>query len=113
MAIVRITKNLEKEINKRFRKESLKIIHHLYSLNENPTKGKELGAVGSSVIKEIKYKSFRFYFITKGHKLKILKAEELKDLLIKFVRMSNKKDQQKTINEIKIILRILGDEGFD
>jgi len=113
MAIVRITKSLEKEINKKFKKESIKVINYLYSLKENPKKGKELGAIGSSVIKEMKYKSFRFYFITKGHKLKILKAEELKELLIKFVRMSNKKDQQKTINEIKTILRNLGEEGFN
>ena len=60
------------------------------------------------VTKELKYKSFRFYFITDGFKIKMLGKEELSNLLIKFVRMSNKKEQQKTINEIKAVLRVRG-----
>jgi len=108
MAIVRITENLEKEINKKFKKESIKVIEHLYSLSKNPKKGKPLANVGKVVIKELRYdKGFRFYFITDGYKLKILKSEELSDLLIKFVRMSDKKSQQKTIEEIKYVLRML------
>lgn len=31
---------------------------------------------------------------------------------MKFVRMSEKKDQQKVIEEIKRILRSIGEEGF-
>ena len=113
MAKVRITDSLEKEINKKFKKKSIKIFEHLYSLEENPKKGKPLARVGNIVIKELRYdKTFRFYFITDGFKLKLLKSEELKDLLIKFVRMSDKDSQQKTINEIKGVLRSLGDEGF-
>ena len=38
---------------------------------------------------------------------------KLVDSLIKFVRMSNKKDQQKTINEIKEILIKVGLRGFE
>jgi len=34
------------------------------------------------------------------------------DLLIRFVRMSDKKDQQKTINEIKKILQKFGPQKF-
>lgn len=75
-------------------------------------KGKEVGCVGSILIKEIKYKNYRFYFVTDGYKVKFLKTEELTDLLIRFVRMSIKKDQQKVIDEIKYILRKLGSEGF-
>ena len=112
MAEVIITKNLEKEINKKFRNESIKIFELLYSLKENPKKGKVLGNVGKIVIKEIRYENFRFYFITEGYKLKLLKIEELMDLMIKFVRMSDKNSQQKTIDEIKVVLRKLGDEGF-
>ena len=113
MAIVRITEKLEEEINKKFKKKSIEIFELLHSLEENPKKGRPLGNVGNIIIKEIRYdKGFRFYFITEGYKLKILNSEELKDLLIKFVRMSDKKDQQKTINEIKDVLRKLGDEGF-
>ena len=35
------------------------------------------------------------------------------DLLIRFVRMSNKKDQQESINEIKKILINFGPEGLN
>ena len=84
----------------------------MYSLVENPNKGKALGHVGGIVIKEIKYKSFRFYFITDGYKLKIMDKEKLADMLIRFVRMSDKKNQQKIIDEIMKILIKLGPEGF-
>jgi len=112
MAKVVITKKLEEEISKKFKKESIKILGLMYSLKENPKKGKAIGRVGEIIIKELKYKSFRFYFITDGLKLKLLKVEELSDLLIKFVRMSDKKSQQKTIDEIKSVLRSLGEQGF-
>ena len=112
MARVIINEILKKEIFKKFKKDSKKILNHLYSLSDNPKKGKLLGNVGKIIIKELRYKSFRFYFITDGYKLKLLKAKELSDLLIKFVRMSDKNSQQKTINEIKHVLRSLGDEGF-
>ena len=112
MAKVVITTELEEEINKRFKGESVKIFELIYDLKENPKKGKEVGCVGGIVIKEIRYKVYRFYFITDGYKIKFLKSEELTDLLIKFVRMSDKDTQQKVINEIKNILRALGGEGF-
>ena len=112
MAKVVITEFLEKEINKKFKKESVKIFELLYSLEENPKKGKFIAQVGDIVLKEIKYKSFRFYFITDGYKLKILKSNELEDLLIKFIRVSDKNTQQKVINEIIFILTSLGSEGF-
>jgi len=112
MAKVIFTKKIEEEINKIFKKESIKIFESMRELENNPHKGKPLGQVGGIVIKEIRYESYRFYFITDGFKLKMLQKEELNDLLIKFVRMSDKKTQQKTIDEIKDILRMLGEEGF-
>lgn len=112
MAKVIITKKLEEEINKKFKGQSVNIFELMYSLKENPNKGKELGQVGGILIKELRYESFRFYFITNGYKLKLLKKEELDELLVKFVRMSDKKTQQKVIEEIKEILRKFGSEGF-
>ena len=113
MAKVEITESLFKEIEKKFKGGAHKVIDLLETLEDNPKKGKPLANVGKIVIKEIRYdRSFRFYFIADGYKLKVLKAEELKDLLIKFVRMSDKNSQQKTIEEIKYVLRNLGDEGF-
>jgi hypothetical protein len=112
MAKVEIVRSLAREIEKRFKGEAREIVKLLRSLEENPHKGKLVGSVGGLVIKELKYKSFRFYFITEGNNLKVFSREELTNLLIKFVRMSNKKDQQKVIDQIKGILRALGDEGF-
>lgn len=112
MARVTIAESLKNEILKKFKEESKIIFKQMNSLAENPHKGKELGHVGGIVIKELRYKNFRFYFITDGYKLKIMDESKLIDLLIRFVRMSDKKDQQRTIDEIKKILIYFGPEGF-
>jgi flavodoxin len=103
-----ITNQLEKEIFKKFgKKECLDIIDLFETLKENPNKGKKVGSVGSVLIKEIKYKSYRFYFLTNRYELKLLLKGEIVDLLFKFIRMSKKNNQQKVINEIKNILKNL------
>ena len=112
MAKVEITNSLFREIKKKFKGEAHKIIDLIETLEKNPKKGKLLGNVGGIVIKEIRYKKYRFYFVTDGYKLKIMNESDLKDLFIKFVRMSDKKSQQKVINEIRGILRKFGKEGF-
>ena len=113
MVQVTILEKLKDEILKKFKGESKTIFKQMYSLTESPHKGKLLGQVGGVVIKELRYKSFRFYFITDGYKLKIMDESKLVDLLIRFVRMSDKKDQQETISEIKKILLNFGLKGFD
>ena len=107
-----ITPSLKEEIFSVFRGESKEILTLLCTLEENPKKGKDVGAVGNIVIKELKYNKFRFYFITDRYKVRVLSTQELKDLLIKFVRMSEKKDQQDVINEIRRVLLNIGVEGF-
>ena len=113
MAKVEIAASLFEEINKKFKQKSVEILEHLKSLENSPNKGKLLGTVGGIIIKELKYDGFRFYFITDGFKLKCMNEEELVDLLLRFVRMSDKKAQQETINEIKHILRTLGPQGLN
>ena len=113
MAKVIITKNLKDIILKKFKSESNKIFQLMYSLKENPKKGKSIGQVRGVIIKELKYKKFRFYFITNGFDLKFLKIEDLQNLVIKFIKMSDKKNQGKIIAEIKKILKSLGEEGFN
>lgn len=112
MAKVIIHQDLKEEIYKKFKDESLTIFKLMESMEENPKKGKVIGVVGSSIIGEIKYKLFRFYYVSDGYRIKMLSISQLHDLVIKFVRMSEKKDQQKTIEEIKKILRNLGEQGF-
>lgn len=112
MAKVIIVESLENKILKKFKQESDDIFKLMYELRENPQKGKELGQVSGIVIKELRYKSFRFYFITDGFKVKFMQKSDLEDLVIKFIRMSGKKSQQRVINEIKNILRKFGQETF-
>lgn len=112
MAKVEIVESLFEEINKKFKHQSLEVLALLKSLESSPRKGKPLGTIGGIVIKELKYNHFRFYFITDGFKIKCLNEEKLVDLLLLFVRMSDKNHQQETINEIKHILRTIGSGGF-
>ncbi len=104
MAKVEIAEELKEEIFKKFNGDSKKIFRLMLSLGESPRKGKLLGHVGGVAIKELKYKSFRFYFVVDAYKVKFLEIDELEDLLIKFVRMSDKRNQQKVIGEIREFL---------
>jgi hypothetical protein len=113
MVRIEIVKSLFEEIEKTFKKDSDKIFDLIESVKDNSNKGKLVGNVGGMVIKELKYQKFRFYFITDGFKLKFLDANELNDLLIRFVRMSDKKSQQKVINEIKNVLIKTGSASFE
>ena len=113
MAKVIITDALFKIIKKKFSTtEADLIIDILESLETKPHKGTALTNIGKVLIKEIKHKKYRFYCITDGHILKFGTEEEISSLLIKFVKMSDKKDQQKTINEIKHVLISMGFKGF-
>ena len=112
MAKVQIIQSLFQQIQAKFKGESHQVIDLLESLEDSPHKGKFLGNVGGFVIKKLKYKNFRFYFITDGHILKCIDQDKLVDLLLLFVRMSDKNHQQQTINEIKQVLRTIGAGGF-
>ncbi|MBU0979373.1 MAG: hypothetical protein KJ709_01085 [Nanoarchaeota archaeon] len=112
MAKVIITSSLKEEVFKRFQASSEDILLKMKSLESQPHKGKALGHVAEIVIKELKYGKFRFYFITDGRILKFGTEDELASLLIKFIRMSEKKDQEKTIEKIRGALKSMGFDGF-
>ncbi|HIH32052.1 TPA: hypothetical protein HA235_05065 [Candidatus Woesearchaeota archaeon] len=107
-----VLNKLRDEIVKTFKKECLKIFSLIGDLENNPQKGKILGHVGNMSIRELRYKNYRFYFIVDGHKLYLFTKNQIEDILIQFVRMSKKNDQQKTIDEIKEILEKIGEKGF-
>ncbi len=108
MIIIKILNSLRNEIFKKFKHDSLKVLSLIEELENNPNKGKILGKVGNFSIRELKYQSFRFYFILDSYKLYLFNKKELAELLIKFVKMSKKNNQQKTIEEIKKILNAIG-----
>jgi hypothetical protein len=112
MAKVTITASLKEQVFKRFKAESERIFLQMKSLEDRPHRGKAVGNVAGIVLKEIKYEKFRLYFITDGHVLKFGTEDELAALLIKFVRMSEKKSKQKNIDEIKNILISIGFESI-
>jgi len=113
VAKVIISEFLFKQIEKKFNNsEANKIVDLMISLENNPRKGKSLTHVDNIIIKELKHKKFRFYFITDGHILKFGTEDELANLLIKFIRMSDKKDQKKIIKEIKDVLTSFGFEDL-
>jgi hypothetical protein len=109
MAEVIISESLKEDVFKKFKQKSIDIFELFLELEQNPKKGKLLSSVGGVLIKELKYSSHRFYFITDGHRLKFGTEDELASLLIKFIRMS---DQKKVIDEIKSTLKIFGYDGF-
>ena len=113
MAKVIIINSLLKEIEKRFKQEAHKVIDFLETLETNPNKGKLLISISGILIKELKYKSFRFYFIVDGYLIKVVDEASLSKLIIKFVAMSDKKHQQETINEIKQFLRTFGKNSLN
>lgn len=113
MAKVEIVRSLYIEILKRFKKESVKVLQHLKSLEDSPRKGKVLGAAGNVLVKELKYRGFRFYFLVDGLRLKFISEEELVDLLMRFVRMSDKKHQKEVIEDIRHVLLTIGPKGFE
>ena len=112
MVKIEIAESLFEEIEKKFKREASKIFDLFETLEENPRKGKILGSAGRLLIKELKYNGFRFYFLVDGFRLKLISEEELIDLLMRFVRMSDKKHQQEAIEDIKHILKTIGLKGF-
>ena len=112
MAKVVITRALREEVFKTFKASSEKIFLQMQSLEEEPHKGKALAHVAKIIIKELRHENYRFSFITDGRVLKFGTQDELVTLLIKFIKMSEKKDQQRIIDSIKAALRSMGFDAF-
>jgi len=111
LVVIRISPILVAEIKKKFSEtEGNKILDTLESLEENPHKGKLLTSVAGYVIKEVKHKKWRFYCVTDGHILRFGTEDQLLTLIIKFVKLSDQKDQQKAIDAIKTVLQSMGFE---
>jgi len=108
MVIVRIDKSLVKKLEKRFNKKELKELKKVFlSLEENPYQGDLLYTFGNFVLKEKKYKTFRFYFLHSRKILIIKDIEKLKDEIIRFIEMSKKNDQQRVIDKLKAMMNKL------
>jgi len=115
MVQIYISQSLLKEINKRLSKGEADVcLKLLYSLKENPYKGDIITVVGNILLKEMRFKNFRFYYIHSAKLLKIGLIEDLQSEIIKCIAMSDKsKEQQEVINKIKDNLKKYGFDWFD
>ncbi len=102
-----IIKELKEQIYRTFKKDAKKIYQLIRTLEENPNKGKILGSIAGISIRELKFKSFRTYFLLEKNQLYLFNKKEIEELLIKFIEMSKKNDQEKTIEQIKHILKYI------
>ncbi len=67
-------------------------------MEKNPSKGKVLAHIAEWMIKELRYGTYRFYFLQRSDDfVKFLTDDDLKDEIIKLVEMSKKNDQQEFI----------------
>lgn len=102
-----ILNSLRDQIYKTFKKDSVKVYKLLRSLKQNPGKGKVLGHAGDISIRELKYRSYRFYYIINANRLILFCSKKIEELLIEFIAMSKKNNQQEVIDEIKAMLKLL------
>ncbi len=73
-----------------------------------PSEGDFVALVSNIVIREKRLKAFRFYFIVDEKRKHVITKNELKELLIKFVALSKKNNQQEVIDKLKEDLQKFG-----
>ncbi|MFH1409138.1 MAG: hypothetical protein ABIH34_04485 [Nanoarchaeota archaeon] len=111
MVIVRIDDSLVKKLEIRFNKKELGELKRLFlSLQDNPHQGDLLYAFGNFVLKEKKYKTFRFHFLHSRKILVIKDVQKLKDEIIRFIEMRKKNDQQQVIDKLKEMMNRIKDD---
>ena len=105
--VVEFSKEFIKELKKHTSKTQAKLLVKKLALT-SPSEGDFVAMISSIVIREKRLKSFRFYFIIKDTKKHIVTEEEIKNLIIKFVALSKKNNQQEVIDKLKEDLRKFG-----
>ncbi|MFP4567502.1 MAG: hypothetical protein ACLFN8_01015 [Candidatus Woesearchaeota archaeon] len=105
--VVEFSKQFIKELKKHSSKTEAKILVNELALT-SPADGDFVTLITNIVIREERLKSFRFYFIVQDSKKHIITKEELKNLIIKFVALSKKNNQQHVIDKLKEDLKKFG-----
>lgn len=96
-------KLLQKHVNK---KQASTLVKKL--AQTSPSDGDYVALVGNIVIREKRDKTFRFYFIVQNNVKHVITKEELSEMLVKFVALSKKNDQQNVIDKLKSDLQKFG-----
>ncbi len=105
--VVEFSKQFIKELKKYSSKTQAKtIVKKLAS--STPSDGDFVALIANIVVREKRLKSFRFYFIVKDEQKQVVSTEELKNMIIKFVALSKKNNQQQVIDKLKEDLKNFG-----
>ena len=105
--VVEFSKHFIKELKKHLSKKEAKGLVKKLALT-SPSEGNFVALIANIVIREKRLKSFRFYFIVQDSKKHIITKKELKNLIIKFVALSKKNNQQQVIDKLKEDLKKFG-----
>lgn len=107
MLLIKFSKKFVKELTKIFSKsKAIAKIKQLEKTKEDS--GKFVALANGIEIRELKDKSFRFYFIQKNGKYEFITEEEFSKKIIQFVALSKKNNQQKVIDKLKEDLQKFG-----
>jgi hypothetical protein len=105
--MVEFSKEFIKELKKHTSKTEAKSLVKKLA-KTTPSDGDFIALISNIVIREKRLNTFRFYFIVKDDKKHVITKEELKELIIKFVAVSKKNNQQEVINKLKEDLKKVG-----
>lgn len=102
-----------KKIKKTFKGRASEVYDLMRTLKKHPEKGSLITQVSGIQLRELRFDDvFRLYFFSNGELVKMLDENELQIVLIKFIEMSKKDDQQTTIERLKRDLRSYGFDWF-
>ncbi|MFT4327017.1 MAG: hypothetical protein ACMXYK_05935 [Candidatus Woesearchaeota archaeon] len=98
--VVEFSKQFLKSLKKYCSKKDAKNLV-LQLSKTSPSDGDFVALVGNIIIREKRRDSFRFYFIIEKTKKHVITKEELNDMLLLFIALSKKNNQQKVIDDLK------------
>lgn len=105
--LVKFSKKFVKELTKVMSKyRAIAKIKQLEKTKENSAKFVAL--VNRIEIRELKEKSFRFYFVRKSGQYEFITEDEFARKIIQFVALSKKNNQQEVIDKLKEDLQRFG-----
>jgi hypothetical protein len=105
--VVEFSKEFLKQLQKHATKtHAISVVKKLSTTS--PSDGDFVALVSNIVIREKRDNTFRFYFIVQNNIKHVITKEELNMMLVKFVALSKKNNQQAVIDKLKADLQKFG-----
>lgn len=105
--VVEFSKNFLKELQKYATKSQAESLVKKLA-KTSPSDGDYVALIGNIIIREKRNATLRFYFIVQNTIKHVITKDELNDMLVKFVALSKKNNQQKVIDTLKKDLQKFG-----